>query len=327
MSRQSRKLSTSLLGSIHDGLAISIAGIHATVISILIGLGIAFVLHINTQISEVETDALKIAEGVNHIKFSPAWFKLMNPTSKFLENWSSKDDQIQKWLASYWIDPTGKHTIDHSIDGPPFKVYFSNLGLNHTEFKLCLMGALMLRAPFPERMVIENGKHVGLQPTPALVFSNIKELKEWKLLVDRKFRRLAGNINWFGAEPFTQGFDWNKEIDLHYKFWGNSPKGYDPETLRQFGKLPQEFCLNVESIFEIARTIDYKLKRLDYLQKVSPSKFIVFITLFGSIATFVCGVMIPTIYPTNTSKIFVVWIPTLFYSYFLVYLAIKVLSI
>lgn len=178
MNQRLRKLSKFLFGSMQDGSAITIAGIHATVISILIGLGIAFVLHINTQLSEVETDALRIAEGVNHIRFSPAWFKLMSPTSKFLENWSSQDDQIQAWLAGYWIDPTGKYTIDDSLDGPPFKVYFSDLGLNHTEFKLCLMGALMLRPPFPERMVIKNGKHVGLQPTPTMVFSNIKELKD-----------------------------------------------------------------------------------------------------------------------------------------------------
>jgi hypothetical protein len=307
-------------------LAISTAGIHATVISILIGLGIAFVLHINTQLREVETDALKIAEGVNHIRFSPAWFKLISPSSKFLENWSSQDDQIQAWLTSYWIDPTGKHTIDNSLDRPPFKVYFSDLGLNHTEFKLCLMGALVLRSPFPERMVIKNGKHVGLQPTPTVAFSNIRELKDWKLLVDKKFRVIAGNINWFGVEPFTQGFDWNKEIRLHYKFWKNDPKGYSPETLRQFRKLPKEFCLNVESIYDISQTLDYKLRRLDYLQKVNPSKVIVLLTLFGSIVTFLFGVIIPVMHP-KASRFLVVSIPTAFYLYFVVYLAIKVFTI
>ena len=320
------KLSKSVFGSTEHGFAIYLAGIHATVISILIGLGIAFILHINTQIGEVETDALRIAEGANHIKFSPAWFKLVGPSSKFLENWSSDDDQIQAWLASYWLDPTGKHTIDDSLDGPPFKVYFSDLGLNHTEFKLCLMGALVLRFPFPERMVMKNGKHVGLQPTPTVVFSDVKELENWRLLVDKKFRVIVGNINWFGAEPFTHGFDWSKGIDLHYKFWKNNPGGYGQDTLRQFRELPQEFCSNVESIYNISRTLDYKLKRLNYLHKVSPSNIIVILTLLGSTAIFLSGVVIPIIYP-RLSRFLVVWLPTAFYLYFLAYLAVKVFAI
>ena len=248
----------------------------------------------------------------------------MSPTSKFLEIWSSKDDQIQAWLASYWIDPTGEHTIDDHLDGPPLKVYFSDLGLNHTEFKLCLMGALALRPPFPERMVVKDGKHVGLQATPTIALSNIKELKVWKMSVEQKFGILAGSINWFGVEPFTQGFDWNKEIRLHHKFWGNDPEGYSPKILRQFRKLPKEFCLNVEKIFAIAKTLDYKLKRLDFLQKLSPSGGTVVFTLFGSIVSFVCGVIIPVI-RSKASRFLVVWIPIAFYSYFLGYLAFRVL--
>jgi len=250
----------------------------------------------------------------------------MSPTSKFLENWSSQDDQIQAWLASYWVDTTGQHLMDNALHGPPFKVYFSDFGLNHTEFKLCLMASLVLRPPFPERMVIKNGKHVGLQPTPTMVFSNVNELKDWQSLVEKKFRVLAGNINWFGIEPFTQGFDWSKEINLHDKFWKNSPEGYSPEVLQQFRQLPKEFCVSVAKIFDIARTLGYNLKRLNYLQKLNPSRAIVAITLLGSIITFLCGVIVPIIH-CKTSRFLAVWIPTAFYFYFLVYLLIKVFNI
>jgi hypothetical protein len=320
------KLRTFFFGTYDKNLIMSLAGIHATVISILIGLSIAYVLHINTQISEVETDALKIAEGVNEIRFSPIWFKLVSPSSKFLENWSSKDDQIQQWLSSYWLDPTGNHTIDDSIDGPPFKVYFYDLGLNHTEFKLCLMGALALRYPFPERMVVKNGKRVGLQPSPVLAFSDMKAIEDWSLLVEKKFRVIVDNINWFGSEAFTQRFDWNKEINLHHKFWKTDPEGYSPETLRAFQEIPKQFCSNVENIHGISRTLGYKLKRFSYLMRLNPSKPVVIFTLIASILTFFSGIIIPVVYPT-VSKFLIIWIPTMFYSYFLVYLAIKVSSI
>ena len=326
MSQHLRKLSKLLFGKVDSGLVMSVAGIHATVISILIGLSIAYILHINTQIREVETDALKIAEDVNHIRCSPVWFRLVSPSSKFLENWSSTEDQIPQWLSSYWVDPTGKHMIDDSLDGPPFKVYFSDLGLNHTEFKLCLMGVLVLRHPFQERMMTKNGKHVGLQPSPTIVFSNMTEIENWRLLVEKRFRPIVNNINRFGSEAFTKGFDWKEEINLHYKFWKNGPRGYSPETMAGFRELPKEFCSNVESIYNISRTLDYKLKRFSYLRKLSPSKAIVIITLAGSILTFFSGVIIPVIHP-RVSKLLIVWIPTIFYSYFLVYLAIKVFGI
>jgi hypothetical protein len=67
-------LRTFFFGRFEKDLVMSVAGIHATVISILIGLSVAYALHINAQINEVETDALKIAEGVNDIRFS-AWFR------------------------------------------------------------------------------------------------------------------------------------------------------------------------------------------------------------------------------------------------------------
>jgi hypothetical protein len=324
MNQVLRKLSKLFFSKIDSSVAISIAGIHATIISILIGLGIACILHINTQMSEIETDSLRIAEEANHISFSPAWFNLMSLSYKFLENWSSQDDQIQFALTNYFLDPTGEFLNKPNV--PPLKVYFSDLGLNHTEFKLCLMGALILRKPFPERMVMKNGKHIGLQPSPTIIFSNMKELEEWKISIEDKFRFVVHNINWFGTEPFIQGFDWNQKINLRQKFWKNDSNGFSPETLAQFRELPKEFCSNVKRIYDIARTLDDKLKRFHYLQKVSPSNIIIIITLIGAIITFFSGVIIPIIHP-NIYKIFIVWIPTLFYSYFMVYLAIKVFAI
>jgi len=320
------RLSKFFFGKFDNGFVMSVAGIHATVLSILIGLSIAYLLHINSQISEVETDALEIAESVNDIRFSPIWFKLVGPSSKFLENWSSKEDQIQILLSSYWIDPTGKITINDSLDRPPLKVYFSDLGLNHTEFKLCLMGVLTLKYPFPERMVMTKGKLIGLQPSPDIIFSNMKEIEKWSTTVQSKFRTIVNYINWFGSEVFTQGFDWKKEINLHHKFWEKDLEGYSPETSRGFQKIPKEFCSNVESIYNISRTLGYKLKRFSYLRKLNPSNAVVIFTLIISILVFFSGVIIPIIHQT-VSKFLIVWIPAMFYTYFLIYIAIKVLSV
>jgi hypothetical protein len=320
-----RSFSEFLFGRSKSRLAISQAGIHATVLSILIGFGITYVLHINTQIFEVETDAIKIAERVNDIKFSAIWLSLVSPGGKFLEYWSSTDDQMQEWLASYWLDPTGSR-IDALLSRPPFKIYFSDIGLNHTEFKLCLMAALVLRYPFPERMVTKKGRFVGMQPTPAIVFSDIKAVEDWRLAVEKKkFYITVSQIDWFGADAFVQGFDWSKEINLFYKFWKNSP-GYSSEKLKQFRVMPGEFCSNVESIYGISRALDYRLKRFHYLKRLSPSRPLVVLTLVFAIVTFFSGIVVPFAYPA-VSRFLVIWVPTLFYTYFLVYLVIKVSSI
>jgi hypothetical protein len=324
MKRYLRSFSTFLFGRCQPGLAISLAGIHATILSILIGLSIAYVLHVNTQIREVETDALKIAEGVNDIKFSPIWLSLVSPGSKFLENWASTDDQIQAWLSHYWLDPTGSE-IQDTLDRPPFKTYFSDIGLNHTEFKLCLMAALALRYPFPARMVTEKGRFVGMQPSPAIVFSDMKAIEDWKMAVEKTFYVIVSQIDWFGPDMFVQGFDWSKEINIFYKFWKNNP-GYSPETLKRFQVIPREFCSNVKSIYSISRALDYRLKRFSYLKRLNPPKRLVVFTLIFAIVTFFSGIIIPFTCPM-VSRFLVIWVPTGFYTYFLVYLVVKVSSI
>jgi hypothetical protein len=324
MKRYLHNLSRFFFSKSDPRVTISLAAIHATVLSIMIGLGITYVLHVNTQIREVESDVLKIAEGVNDIKFSSIWLSLVSPGSKFLENWSSTDDQIQEWLATYWLDPTGSD-IQEGSDGPPFKVYLSDLGLNHTELKLCLMAALVLRYPFPERMVTKKDKIVGMQPSPAIVFSDMKAIADWRLAVDRKFGVIANQIDWHGADTFIQGFDWTKKINIFYKFWKNNP-GYGPETLKRFQVMPGEFCSNVKSIYGISRALDYRLKRLAYLEKLNPSKAVVDFILVFAIVAFFSGIVVPFVYP-GVSRFLVVWVPTLFYTFFLVYLVIKVSSI
>lgn len=293
----------------------------------MIGLSITYVLHINTLINEVESDVLRIADGVNDIKFSSIWLSMVSPGSKFLENWSSTDDQIQEWLVSYWLDPTGAEKKDY-LDRPPFKVYFSRIGLNHTEFKLCLMAVLTLRYPFPERMVTKKGKVVGMQPSPAIVFSDMKAIQDWKIAVDRKFRVIVSQIDWFGPDTFVQGFDWSKGINIFYKFWKNTP-GYGPDTLKRFQVMPGEFCSNVKSIYSISRALDYRLKRLAYLQGLNPPRHIAVLTLVFAIVTFFAGVLIPFMFAA-AGRFLVIWVPAAFYMYFmyfLVYLVIKVPSI
>jgi len=244
-----------------------------------------------------------------------------------MENWASTEDQIQYWLSDYWVDPTGKFMVKEDI--PPIKVYFSDFGLNRTELKLCLMGALALRYPFPERLLMEKGKFVGLLPIPTLVFSDMKDIEKWRLSVEKNLHSIMININWRGSEPFTQGFDWNHDINFWSKFWKKKElelDGYSPDILKQFRELPKEFCSNVESIYGIATTLGFKLKRLHYLGRVSPSNAIIIITLISAMVTFFSGVIIPIIHPT-ACKLFIVWIPAAFYSYFMIYLMIRVLAI
>jgi hypothetical protein len=185
------------------------------------------------------------------------------------------------------------------------------------------MGALALKYPFPERMVTFGGNHIALQPVPIVVFSDMNELEKWRRLVEEKFRVIAANIRWFGPDPFIQGFNWNEEISLNQKFWKNGLKPYGSQTVAELRELPKEFCSNVESIYDIAGSLDYKLKRFDYLKKLRPSRGIVLVTLIGSVLTFFCGVVIPLIHP-KVPRILVVWVPAIFYSYFLLYLTIKI---
>jgi hypothetical protein len=157
------KLFELFFGQYNADIVLSVVGVHATVLSIMIGFSTAYVLHINSQMNNIENDAYRIAEQVNSIKFSIAWLKLVSPGIVFLENWSSTDDQITMFLSvpintsEIWED------LFHS-DCPPFKIYKEKFDLNNTEINLCLMAVSALRYPFPERMVIKEKGHAGLQP-------------------------------------------------------------------------------------------------------------------------------------------------------------------
>lgn len=321
-----KKLLSFLNVNISDDNVFAIAGIHASIISILFGLSIAYVLHINSQISQIENDSISIVEDVNDITFSPIWFKLVSPSGLFLEKWSSKDDQIQGWLSHYWSDPSGE-LMDDFIDGPPFKVYFSELKLNHTEFKLCIMGSLALEYPFPERMVIKDKKLKGLSPAPAITFKDMEDIRRWNEEVKNKFQSIVGFMNWFGSDTLINGFDWSKEINLHNKLWEkDSGESYDQKTLTEFQVIPKEFCLNVRKIYDISKKLDNKINRFNYLNNLNPSNSIILFFIIFVISTFVASIIVPIIHQP-VKKFYIIWLPTGFYCFFFIYSAFKVISV
>lgn len=325
MENKSKKwISTFYLERLNNKLSMAAAGIHATIISILIGVSIAYFLHINSQLNEVETAAIEIAERVNEIQFSPIWLSLVGPGHEFLEKWSSEEEQIPLLLTAFWREPIARLTLERSMNNPPLKIYFSEIGLNDTEFKLCLMGVLTLKYPFPDRMVMKDDVLRGMQPSPFIVFSKMYEIVRWTATVTQLFHPIVNHINWFGKESFIQGFDWTKEINISDKFLKKETGRYNAKDVTEFKKIPDEFCANVLGIFKISRKLEYKLKRYQYLQQLSPHKAHVVLLLALSVVAFLSGIIIP-ILTQSANKLLIVYIPVVYYSYFMSYLLYKIL--
>lgn len=304
----------------------SIVSIHATVLSIMIGLSSAYVLYLKSQINTLETEAIAIADDVNNISFSPIWFSLANSAGKFVEKWKN-EHQMEMFLGICFMFPSSEMALNDFINRPPLKVYFKDIGLNYTEFKLCLIASLLLRSPFPDRIgfreQVDKNVYGGLTPSPNKIFKNKKELESWMEEVKMKFKIVTDCIKLSGTDDFINGFNWNEVTNIKNRFYGSDERKYSNETLENLKKIPKEFTTNVIKINGIYRSVENKINRINYLEELLPSEFWTKFFLIFSCITFFIGIIIPIIIP-SINNICIVWFPALFYCSFLTYFIVKV---
>jgi hypothetical protein len=316
------KLFELFFGQYNADIVLSVVGVHATVLSIMIGFSTAYVLHINSQMNNIENDAYRIAEQVNSIKFSIAWLKLVSPGIVFLENWSSTDDQITMFLSvpintsEIWED------LFHS-DCPPFKIYKEKFDLNNTEINLCLMAVSALRYPFPERMVIKEKGHAGLQPSPILSFADTDSMRKWSDVVRKYYFPIMNYNTWFGVDSFVNKFNWDLGVNTWNKLHGKKEDEENSNVVEKLKRLPVEYLKNVDAIFNIARSVRLKLDRYDYYKRLMPSKNIIIIVLFWAFFAFLSSIILPLVMPI-TSKFYITWVPCSLYLFLLGYSCINV---
>jgi hypothetical protein len=292
-----------------NGHALTIAGIHATILSILIGFLSGYYFYVNSKIYDLEKDAIDIASDINKIERSSNWNKLIHASHWFLEKWP-KNVVPDKGPIEFWLGELIMHSSDDIYNfipiSNPIKTY-RDMGFNLTEIKLCLMASIFWQTPFAKVM---REKKPGETKYDYRVFRDKEDVDAWVKDTDQLFR-LVEALRFRGTESFLNGFDWNSEINLQKRFH-NIDQPMSQKEKQEFMKLPQEFVKELFFVWDASRNVASKLNRIDFLRKSSPSNCIFKILIVSSLVLFFMSVIVP-LFLVSIRSLWIVWFPFVFY--------------
>lgn len=284
----------------------AIAGIHATVFTILITILSVYVFLSLGRIQEVEIEVLREAEKINHLEPPSSAYR---PSATFPMPDSVED--IEK-LA---------------------KILFGLLFKNKAEAEskdiikrggnaLTVMNVVVNSAPFPEYPL--KGALTMYDRRKDIHFRDIEEVREWLNDLHRAIRAFS-LLTWSDGRYLFEN-----TVELRKVLRRNSIFSRFNEELQVTGLysdpdfLFQSFVEHFKKANDIADSTEYQLNRFDTYRSALPAKAVVVIfVILGAIA-FSFGVFLP-LTEICTKKVCVVWIPTISFGLIFSVLAIIIL--
>jgi hypothetical protein len=290
--------------------ALGIAGIHATIITILIGVTSAYYIFTQDKIHEIEMQTIREAEKINQVKFAPSFYK------------PSRDD------FSKYNEPKN---IEQTINLLPFLYVLLSEANNlpgmeipktpadRAERALQIMSLLVHRYPFPES--ISEGS--SFPPKP-LQFRDKVVIAKWSYDLEnliRSMRLFIYMTPMFIGERMNEYFQalYIRDKELHERWKTNlglQAVGYvDPYFLFN------DYIRNLQRADEINRSVRFYLDKVELLERRFVTKKQMLVVIGFTFLAFFCGVVLP-LFTGRVRRVFLLWIPCGFYIFafsFLVY--------
>ncbi|MBC8179177.1 MAG: hypothetical protein H8E19_17385 [Deltaproteobacteria bacterium] len=305
--------------------AISIAAIHATILTILISFVSAYGIFKRTRIQEIENEIIDQAEKINLVKFEGSIYFPSNQMEdlNIKENIYQYADEIRDSIG---VMPPGK-PFEINDSG---EIFFSSKEISLEEKSqeakkaLALMNIIFHYYPFPisyKKLKDKRGWDVE-SPTEYIYFQNVGDVKQW--LTDIK--RVIKAFNWvFTWLPYAK---YNSESLL-------ALNEVEKKKMQNIGPLPidlrritpssilKNYVQGYHSVKTVIKDTEYNLKRFNRLKRDFP-KCTFLLSISAIFLTFIIGVMLPMIKP-NIDPFFLIWIPILFYIIAFGFIFIKIL--
>lgn len=285
--------------------AIPAASIHATILSILIGISSAYLIYVSSARKEIENRIIEKAQNMNEVKYANA--ETISSLSWALYLYLEEADTAPKWLSHRLHGLLMSDIFDPTEWKPP-------LGLSKYEETLCIICALSLRYPFPKRFHTDGPSAFSLNPHFHTKFKNIDEVRQWKkdfwegLVVAVLIMREESTEFFNAMDRWSEEFRNGKRLFSGLKLGERLCAG--KKLTPEIQSIPKEFRQQVMRMFVIYQDVDYWLSRLDELW-VPPKNWIL-IGLGSAFIVFLIGV----IYPLSVSspcKSLYLFFPFLFY--------------
>jgi hypothetical protein len=290
MSLQSldRKLSKMLL-NINPADAITVAGIHATIFSIIMGFISAYALYVYSKNHEAEIQVLQEASKINTIQLNGAYS--IGLEDEFDTSDLTKREDILKRLHMLGTGQSGYHqpitTTKTERLWKPLPTTPEERG--HESLKA--LNAVFAHYPFATGAF----NFGGMQKVKPINFNNVEDVKKWADDLDKT----SGTITW-QLRTFTQTYQDNFDA---------------------FGRTPNiGYQFNVNNYFQVALAAQELLRsvrsQLAQIEARKPNKNSLIAGLIISFIGLFCGVIIPMLYKDSNPIIFLL-IP--FFCYFCIF--------
>jgi hypothetical protein len=290
--------------------ALGIAGTHATVLTILIGITSAYYIFTQDKIYEMEMQALREAEKINQVEFVRAYY--YPKSEEFLKYDDPKNVEQSMKLIVFLI-----MLFSDSTQAPGMEI--PKMPADRAEKALQIMNFLVHRYPFPESVSLSS-TGVSFFPPKPLLFKDRVAIAKWSEDLDRV---ISSMIMWPGVL--------NKTIDQYLL----ALKSRDEKLLTQWKTdhflqvqgfvdpyfVFNDYVQNFRKAYDINRSVKLYLDKASLLEKRFVTKKQMLMVIGSTFLAFFCGVVLP-LFAGRVRRVFLLWIPCGFYVFvfsFLVY--------
>ena len=289
--------------------ALGIAGIHATVLTILIGITSAYYIFTRDKIHEMEMQALREAEKINQVQFVRAYYW---PNADDFSKYNDPKTNPGLFLWMLFSDRT-------QAQNPTPEIEIPKLPADRAEKALQIMNFLVHRYPFPESTSSSSGS-VSFFPPKPLLFKDRAAIVKWS----EDLERVVGSMSmWPGvlgksvAEYLQALTSRNKELIEQWKtdHFLQVQGHIDPYLVYN------DYIQNFGRAYEINQSVKFYLNKVDMLESRLVPKKQMLIVIGSTFLAFFCGVVLP-LFTGRVRRVFLLWIPCGFYIFafsFLVY--------
>jgi hypothetical protein len=292
---------------------ISIAGIHATLLAIIVASLSAYTLFISENVQSLEQRAKDEAGKINEIKFYRYSHGIVNQDEAF-----DTDKKVKILHKILWQD--------------------KDLSLKESERgvkAVGIMNSIMCQYPFCIRTFkTEDGHFASKGPPDPIIFEDLKSVQKWVSEIDKITLPLISD--WDHIKEyiirFFEIYKKKKHVQINMKFCLEEIKDeryFASDLYSEIHCDPVESCKDffaklIESR-KIMETTEYYIKQANaYKNKVIPVEIISIIFLL-ILFVFIVGVILPLSLP-SVSNIWLLWLPFILYGIGYFYLAFRILK-
>jgi hypothetical protein len=280
--------------------ALGIAGIHATVLTILIGITSAYYIFTQDKIHEMEMQALREAERINQVEFVRAYYW---PNADEFFKYSDPKANLSLLLWMLFSNRT-------QAQNPMPEMELPKMPADRAEKALQIMNFLVHRYPFPESVSLSQGS-VSFVPPKPLVFKDRVEVAKWSEDLERV---IGGMSMWPGVlsktiDQYLQALkSRNEKLLTRWK---------TDHFLQVLGLIDPYFVFNdylqnFRKAYDINRSVKVYLDKVGLLEKRFVPKKQMLMVIGSTFLAFFCGVVLPLL-TGRVWRVFLLLIPCLFY--------------